>query len=96
MQRCNYKAISLIFASSLTRDLLDWPNIPHRVAEWRPCIPVELDVVLTDVEATSIECINSKTGVSSNLIGKPSAPNLSPSQAFSLNFLETYRLVFMR
>jgi hypothetical protein len=34
--------------------LFDWPNISHRIAEWRPCIPVVLDVVFTNVNGTSV------------------------------------------
>jgi len=46
--------------------------------------------------ACSFECISSNTGVSSHLMGKPSAPNLSPSQAVSLTLLDMYRPVLMR
>lgn len=43
------------FQSSSTRaDLPGWPNIPYRLAERSQCVPVELDVVLADVEASSV------------------------------------------
>ena len=87
--------IRRLHSSSLLGRPFDRPNVSHRLPEWQPSIPVELDVVVTNVRLRPLECINSKTGVSSHWMGKPSAPNLSPSQASSLTLLDMYRLLLI-
>ncbi len=53
-------------------------------------------MVLTNVESTPVRVHELEDWRVLTLDGKPSAPNLSPSQAVSLTRLDMYRPVFMR
>ena len=74
----------------------DRPDVSDRFAEWRPCIQVKLDVVLTNVQSASVRVHQFKPWRVVALDRKPVCPESFTFADSLTRLLEIYRAMLMQ